>query len=296
MKEGKVMDWIEGLQRVIDYMEEHLEDDIDFAEAAKEAYSSSFHFQRIFHIICGYTMGEYIRYRRLTRAAIDLSNGNEKVIDVALKYGYNNPESFCRAFTKFHGVSPIQAKNSNVHLKSFSRLSVKITLEGGSTMDYRIENLESFKIAAKRINCKGTGEITQKSIHQVWEVCNQERIIDRLCKYVQPDSSFGNAVLGVCFNNPDAGDFDYAIGMVTDQNQVEEGLTIEEIPANTWIVFPFQGKLPEAFQTLYKKIYTEFFPGSNYQPAEGFCIEVYPSADHVKNDYKFEVWLSVKEK
>ena len=108
---GKNMEWVKGLQKAIDYIEDHITEDIDYAEIAKQAYSSSFHFQRVFHIICGYSIGEYIRNRRLSLAGTDLSSGNEKVIDIALKYGYNSPESFSRAFTKFHGITPVQAKN-----------------------------------------------------------------------------------------------------------------------------------------------------------------------------------------
>ena len=121
------MEWVKGLQKAIDYIEDHITEDIDYAEIAKQAYSSNFHFQRVFHIICGYSIGEYIRNRRLSLAGTDLSSGNEKVIDIALKYGYNSPESFSRAFTKFHGITPAQAKSEKLTLKSFSRVSVKIT-------------------------------------------------------------------------------------------------------------------------------------------------------------------------
>jgi len=105
------MEWVKGLQKAIDYIEDHITEDIDYAEIAKQAYSSSFHFLRVFHIICGYSIGEYIRNRRLSLAGTDLSSRNEKVIDIALKYGYNSPESFSRAFTKFRGITPVQVKN-----------------------------------------------------------------------------------------------------------------------------------------------------------------------------------------
>ena len=133
------MDWTTGLQRAIDYVEDHLAEPLDYAEIARQAYSSSFHFQRIFSILCGYTLGEYIRSRRLTLAGNDLLRTDSKVIDVALKYGYDSPESFSRAFARFHGVLPSRVKSGTIPLKSFSRLSVKLILEGGSLMDYRIE-------------------------------------------------------------------------------------------------------------------------------------------------------------
>ena len=128
------MEWISGIQRAIDYIEEHLTDEIDFEAAARESYSSSFHFQRVFSILCGITLGDYVRMRRLALAASDIVNTDEKVIEIAMKYGYDSPESFTRAFTRFHGVTPSEAKRGAV-VKSFSRLSVKLTLTGGTTMD-----------------------------------------------------------------------------------------------------------------------------------------------------------------
>ena len=132
------MNWIQGIQKAIDYIEENITEKIEYEEVAKRAYSSSFHFQRMFGIMCGFTLGEYIRKRRLTLAGNELLNKNLKVIDVAFKYGYETPESFARAFQKFHGIMPSQVKNGS-SLKSFSRLSVKIDLIGGNEMNYKIE-------------------------------------------------------------------------------------------------------------------------------------------------------------
>lgn len=105
------MDWIQGIQKAIEYIEEHITEEIDYEEAAKRAYTSSFHFQRVFGLLCGFTLGEYIRRRRLTLAGKDLLSSDMKVIDVAFKYGYETPESFSRAFQKFHGIIPSQVKS-----------------------------------------------------------------------------------------------------------------------------------------------------------------------------------------
>ena len=104
------MDWIQGIQRAIDYVEENITKDIDFEEADKRAYSSPFHFQRIFSILCGLSLGDYIRMRRLSLAGEEPSRGSAKIIDIALKYGYDTPESFSRAFTRFHGIAPERGK------------------------------------------------------------------------------------------------------------------------------------------------------------------------------------------
>ncbi|MEA4933382.1 MAG: AraC family transcriptional regulator, partial [Lawsonibacter sp.] len=138
------MDWITGIQRALDYTEAHLTGEINYEAAARAACSSPFHFQRMFTMLCGFTLGDYIRMRRLALAAEDLMRTCDKVIDIAYKYGYDTPESFSRAFTRFHGVTPTQARRGET-VKSFSRLSVKLILSGGSTMDYRIEKKDAFK-------------------------------------------------------------------------------------------------------------------------------------------------------
>ena len=143
------MDWITGIQNAINYIEEHLTEEINYDKVAEEAACSSFYFQRIFGVLCDISLGEYIRNRRLTLAGNELNVSDIKVIDIALKYGYESPESFTRAFSKFHGITPSEAKKNGSKLKSFSRLSVKITLSGGSMMDYKIVEKEAFEIIEK---------------------------------------------------------------------------------------------------------------------------------------------------
>lgn len=133
------MDWIAGIQKAIDHIEAHITEELDYEEIAKKSFSSPFHFQRVFSILCGYTLGEYIRFRRLSLAGAELATSREKVIDIAFKYGYESPESFAKAFQKFHGITPSQARSSGVTLRDFSRLSIKVSLEGGSMMNYKIE-------------------------------------------------------------------------------------------------------------------------------------------------------------
>ena len=143
------MNWIQGIQRAINYVEANITEEIDYEEAAKRAYSSTFHFQRVFGILCGMSLGDYIRMRRLSLAGEELSKGNTKIIDMAMKYGYDTPESFSRAFTRFHGISPSEAKRGG-KVKIFTPLSVKLILTGGSKMDYRIEKRDAFQVVCKR--------------------------------------------------------------------------------------------------------------------------------------------------
>lgn len=290
------MDWITGLQKAIDYIEDNLTEKLDYNEIAKKAYSSNFHFQRIFSILCGYTIGEYIRKRRLTLAGNELISTNTKIINIALKYGYDSHESFSRAFTKFHGINPSQVRINNTNLKSFSRLSVKLILEGGNIMDYRIEKKGAFKVVSKKEHFLGGQEISKKQIQEFWNKCTNENIIQKLCNYITPNSIFGDAIIGISFDTPDIGDFDYAIGAYYDGGDVDKDLSVEEIPAFTWAIFKCVGAMPEAFQKLWKKIYTEFFPASEYKPSGGMCFEVYFNDDVLSEDYVCEFWISVEKK
>ena len=143
------MNWIQGIQRAIDYVEANITEELDFDDVARQAFSSPFHFQRVFSMLCGFSLGDYLRMRRLSLAGEELSRGNAKIIEIALKYGYDTPESFSRAFTRFHGIAPSEARRGGkVHI--FTPLSVKLTLTGGSKMDYRIEKRGAFQVVCKR--------------------------------------------------------------------------------------------------------------------------------------------------
>ena len=143
------MNWVEVLNRAIEYVEANLLSEITLVDVADHVHTSGAHLQRGFSALASITLGEYIRNRRLTLAAFDLTHSDAKVIDVALMYGYETPESFSKAFSRFHGVAPSAARQRSTELKSFSRLTIKVIMEGGSVMDYRIEEREAFEVAVK---------------------------------------------------------------------------------------------------------------------------------------------------
>ena len=142
------MEWIEAVGKAIQYIEAHITEELSVEEIAKQAHISPFYFQKGFSMLCGFSLSEYIRNRRLALAGSELAVGNEKVIDIALKYGYDSPDSFTKAFTRFHGVSPSRARKEQVMLKTFTPLKINISLEGGYLMDYRIERKETFTVIA----------------------------------------------------------------------------------------------------------------------------------------------------
>lgn len=289
------MDWITGIQKAIDYVEEHLTENINYEEIAKRAYSSSFHFQRIFSIICGFTLGDYIRFRRLSLAGRELAEKNGKVIDVALKYGYDTPESFTRAFTRFHGATPSQVKNGAT-VKSFLRLSVKLSLQGGITMDYRIETKEEFELVLKKKRFPKNTEFIAAEISGFWAECGKDETVTDIVKYAS-DKIFGKNIVGISFEyEGDNQEFPYGIGVAYNGCEItNKDLTVVKIPAHTYVVFQCVGKMPEAFQKTCQYIYTEFFPASDYQPI-GLEFESYPSPDVQKPDYTCEIRVAVEKK
>lgn len=289
------MDWISGIQRAIDYVEAHLTEPIDYEETARAAYSSSFHFQRVFSILCGFTLGEYIRMRRLTLAGRELLEGDCKVIDIALKYGYDTPESFARAFSRFHGITPSQAKNDGGSLKSFSRLSVKLIINGGSTMDYRIEKKDALTLVMKKKRIPEQNEVISSEISAYWKACMEDGTISALQAYMDEDGAFPGAMVGATLgrNRRDA-DFPYGIGVVHNGKEVAEpDFSIEEIPPQTYVVFTCRGTMPDAFKRLYHQAYSEFFPASEYLPCGGTDFEIYSSAHVGSPDFTCEIWLAV---
>lgn len=254
----------------------------------------------MFSILCGCTLGEYIRARRLTLAGSELASSDAKVIDVALKYGYDSPESFCRAFTKFHGISPSQAKVCGSSLRSFSRLSVKLILEGGTMMDYRIEKESAFKVLAKSKAFKNHTEneydVDLNEIPKFWEECHKDGTIKTLRKN-SCGALFGDSILGICRSDycGSKEEFLYSIATGYNGKEVPKGFDICEIPENTWAVFKATDR-PEDIKATWKKIFSEFFPTSDYSPKNDIDFEVYADSETDENTLDYEIWIPVEKK
>ncbi len=288
------MNWANSIQNAINYIEENLTENIDYDEIAKAASSSSFYFQKIFGILCGYSLGEYIRNRRLTLAGKELVSKGSRVIDTALKYGYNSPESFTRAFTKFHGISPVEAKKKGSKLKTFSRLSVSLILKGGSIMNYKLVEKEAFTVLEKVEPQEIDDSVNKNSIPAFWERSHQDGTVKTLLEKTT-DKSF---IFGICYNNAptDNKTFDYSIAAVCDKDvDVPTGFRINEISARSWLVFECIGPMPDAMQNMWHKIISEFFPSSDYTPTYEMDIEAYPAMEMNSKDYKSEIWIPVKK-
>ena len=287
------MEWLTGIQRVINYIEDHITDQLDYDEIAKQAACSSFYLQRLFSVLCGITLGDYIRNRRLTLAGKELSSSDKKVIDIALKYGYETPESFSRAFSKFHGITPSEAKKDGSKLSFFSRLSIKISLSGGNILDYKIIEKDAFYIVEKKELQPADDEENVKTITEYWNRTKENGTEDMLFDISKDEGR----ILGICYSNYAKTNemYDYAIAAICDKDtQVPSGFEKSVIPARTWAVFECTGPIPEAMRSQWKIILSEFFTTSGCQPTYEMDIEVYTKGDRTSSDYKSEIWVPVR--
>jgi len=284
------MDWMTGIQKAIDYIESNLLENLDSKDIAKRACISAFQFQRIFAILSEVTLGEYIRNRRLSLAAVDLQANKDKVVNIAMKYGYSTPESFSRAFERFHGVLPSGINNATT--KMYSPLSIKVILEGGSVMDYKIEELKGFKVLGK-VEKQIIGDVR---IGAFWDKCRADGtfgVLEELS--TSPDKEHIGFADGTSY---DGKSYLYYIVTPYEGDVMPDGFLIKEFPDQTWIKFrcvSFGEGKNTSDEEIYKKIYSEYFPTSEYVPAE-YQMEVYPRCDGEYPDEVSEVWIAAKKK
>lgn len=283
------MEWIERLNSAVNYIEEHLVDEIDYKQVAKIACCSNFHFQRMFSYIAEVPVSEYIRRRRMTMAAVDLQSTGEKVIDIALKYGYDSPTAFNRAFKSIHGITPSQAKLEGVTVKAFPPISFKISIKGDVEMNYRIEKKDAFRIVGVVETLHKDLEQNFEVVPKMWQKIAMEGTIGKLVSMMDGEVP---GVLGVSACNEEE-NWKYFIAVASNQ-PVDGQLEAYIVPAATWAIFYGEGTMPHSIQELEKRIVTEWLPTSGYEYGNAPDIEVYINAD--PQNAKFEVWIPVVKK
>ena len=286
------MDCITIIQKAIEYMEEHLLEDINYEDVARQVYMSSYHFHKTFSMITGITPNDYIRNRRMSLAAQELSFSTAKVIDIAYKYGYDSPESFTKAFSRFHGVSPSVAKRSGMQLKLYNRLILKLIVEGGTMMDYKIVEREPFTLLAKveSFRIESIKEDNNNEIPDFWKRSGEEGVFTELRKHSnQPD------IYGACSPiSKESQFFEYGIGMIHDGSSVPTGYKLYEVKPTLWAVFPCIGDSGECIGETWNRIYKEFLPASEYEMLDDTDFELYP--DNSDGNLFCEVWIPVSKK
>ena len=285
------MGWIESLQKAIDYIEENLLKPIRIEEIARQANTSVSHFQRIFTVLTDSSVGEYIRCRRLTLVAHDLSKSDDKIIDLAYKYGYETPEAFTKAFRRQHGITPSEARGFSGELTSYNRLVIQVNLKGGEPMKVRMVERDGFQIAGVKQEFSCVNEENLVGIPKMWNEVHENGINDLLfdinARQIQ-------GVLGVCVDVPSENGpaIDYWIATEFVGATPQRMLSME-IPAAKWAVFEVRGPMP-AIQDMWKKILSEWFPSSGFEHTTIPAMEVYAKGNPSNPNYFSEIWIPVK--
>lgn len=274
------MNYINELKRAVDYIEDNLDKDINFEIVAKEVGMSAFYFQRIFTAIIGISPTAYIRNRRLTVAAQEISKNNENILDIALKYGFESHEAFSRVFKNFHGIVPKMAKTDGNEFKNFSKANLDIEVNANNILSYRIESKDIIKVSAffRKFNIENKDEIPK-----YWEELKESGTLEKISNNYKKD------LLGICIGTQS--DFEYKYGIGVEQTEdIETNIEMEtiEIPKSTWVVFKCEGQDEKNINELWSRIYKEFFITSSYKQSMDIDFELY-------DDKNTEIWIPISK-
>jgi AraC family transcriptional regulator len=299
---GKILEWLERMNIALKYIEENLRGMPDPKKAAEIANSSEFHFQRLFHMITGYSLGEYVRNRRLSLAAQEVLQGKKKIIDIALDYCYESPEAFTRAYTRLHGMSPRDSRKPGSQLKFFSPITFSISIKGETSMDYRIEKKGEISLLGKGRLFSSEDGANLRDIPLFWQESMGDgswNAIKQLSTKQPQGILKGSTGAALCYKETDTEEnWSY---MICAEGRAEDlpaskGFEHITISPQTWAIFTSRGALPGAIQEVWKNIFSDWFPTSKYEHAPAAELEVYLPGDTSKDDYICEVWIPVIEK
>lgn len=286
------MDCITSIQKALDYIEAHLLEPITYEDVAKQVYMSAYHFHRTFSTLTSTTVSEYIRCRRLSLAGQEITLSRWKVIDLAYHYGYDSPESFTKAFTRFHGVPPSAAKKAGVQLKLYNRLVIKLYVEGGSVMDYRIVEKEPFQLlcTVKNFRNEITADKNNQEIPEFWNQVHHSEAPKVFEKYAADTDLYG-----ICTpSSKESGCFQYGIGVLYHGQKVPAGYQLWKVKPTLWAVFLCYGENGKCIRETWNKFYKEFLPGSGYDALDDTDFERYPREP--KKGLYCEVWIPIRKK
>lgn len=284
------MDWLDRMNSAMEYIETNLADTISFDAIAQRACCSTYHFQRMFPFITGVSLSEYIRRRRLTLAAFELQTTDSKVIDVAMKYGYDSPEAFARAFKNLHGIMPTSARDTGVSLKAYPRMSFHISIKGDVEMNYRIEQRGSFEMFGVYGFINADQKTAFSEVPQFRIKCDDDGSVDLMNDLL---GRFGDTMLHAALYDHTKESFKYMVCYHLPKGlEIPERFTKLSVPTLTWAIFPE----PQCdMQKLWQRIYSEWFPTSEYEQVEGPSFEMYYGMARHGN-VSGEIWIPVKKK
>ncbi|MBO4362749.1 MAG: AraC family transcriptional regulator [Clostridia bacterium] len=296
------MEWLTGIRDAIDFIESHLEDDIGAQDVADSVNFSPFFLQKGFSLMTGCGIGEYIRNRRLYQAAVDLRETKDRVIEIAARYCYETPESFTKAFSRFHGATPTQVRRG-APVTAFLPLTITLSIQGGREMDFKITPMFPFKVIG--FQKVFDNETAYAEIPKYWdEIC--AKYANNVYAGNAPQNPYEQALVdncigeyGVCIDDIGGGKFRYLIAGRYTGGNVPEGMVVYEFPRGEWAVFNCYGPIPEALQAVNTRIFREWLPGNpDYELCGNASVEWYDcvNGEMTDPDYHSAVWVPVKRK
>lgn len=295
------MEWIAAMQQAIIYMEEHLMEKINYEDAAKQLHISSYEFHRAFSFLTGMTANAYIRSRRLSLAGKEIAETDTKITEIALKYGYETSESFTKAFVRFHGIAPKFAREESAKLVLFNPLVIKITVEGGKSMNYRIVQTEQQKFIAM-VRCFSNEIINDDENHDIpdfWGECHEKNLVEPLRK-LRPNGR--KDLYGLCSPTKVGEDtFEYGIGVLIDEETADfdademekAGYSIWDVNPGTYVVFDCIGEDGDCIGETWSKFYREFLSQMGYEAEAATDYEIY--FENGRTGLFCELWIPIKK-
>lgn len=283
------MKWIERLSECVDYIENNLKGEIDINVLCRISCLSRLYFPRLFEAVTNVPLSEYIRRRRMTLAAKELIDSRKKVIDIALDYGYSTPESFTRAFKSVHGVSPSALRINTPKIKSYPKLAFTISIKGDVEMDYKITDKKEFKALGISIKTTDEDGRNYREIPEFWTKIHTDGSAKKLCELSADDG----LMYGICFDLDDDNYFKYAAAVPYDGKSTDD-FEVITIPAAKWAIFECTGPMPDSIQKVWRRIFAEWLPATEYELAMQPQLEVYYPGDASSEDYKSEIWIPIK--
>ena len=284
------MKWIKRLTKCADYIEDNLKGEIKIEELARISCLSTLYFPRLFEAITDIPLSEYIRRRRMTLAAKDIIDGDKKIIDIALDYGYSTPESFSRAFKSVHGISPSSIKKDSTIIKSYPPLAFSISIKGDVEMNYKIVEKDAFQVLGISLVTTDIDGKNFVEIPQFWQEINTDGTSEKMMKYSSESTC---AMYGICFDEKEDRSFKYAAAVGYNGGDTG-GFEVMDIPAAKWTIFDCIGPMPDAIQSVWKRIFSEWLPATEYELLNLPQIEYYYPGNITGDDYHSEVWIPIK--
>ncbi|WP_328623544.1 AraC family transcriptional regulator [Streptomyces sp. NBC_00354] len=283
---------LERLNQSLEYIERRLDQQVDAAELARIAATSEYHLRRMFSALAGMPLSEYIRRRRLTVAGAEVLAGREPLLGIAVRYGYGSGEAFARAFRVMHGVGPGEARRIGAALVSQPRLTFRLTVEGSSSMRYRVVDRPDFSV----VGLKARVPLVHAGPNQA--IIDFVRGIDRqiLGRLEKLSDQEPQGIVAVCDDldpsRAEGTELDYYQGVITSA-AAPDGTTVLPVPAGVWAVFTTSGPAPQAIQELWRDVFTQWFPSNPYRSRPGpEILHTRLSSDGIEADA--ELWLPVE--